>query len=323
MTPSGDESSPSLASHDSQSHDMSASPPPDRAPRDASARNPRPRDPKSIVTPDAFSVSPVLLGTPLAAPWRRLTALFLDLMLVGLLEALSWRLLLGGAVLMLFLVLARRPDAGRLRRTAVGCGGALLVAATVFVTFVPALWRAGVLGPERASTPDSVAADAMRDGVAAGEPQEVGIREMARFVDSLAQAAASDTANLGETEPEQPSTAFAWIRDIADEAGLIFGWGTVYLTLFTAFWNGRTPGKRLLRLRVARLDGEPLGLLLAFERAGGYAAGFATGLVGFARVWWDPNRQAIHDKIAETVVVKENRPAYDRTRPSAKPEQPQ
>lgn len=281
---------------------------------DADARNSKLHDPKSIVTPDAFSVTPELLGTPLAAPWQRLTALVLDLMLVGLLKALSWRLLLGGAMLLLFLVLARRPGAGRLQQTFVGCGGAMLVVATVLVTFVPALWRAGVLGPNDVSEPDAldmpdgVPAAVLQDSVPAGEPENATIRDVAMLIDSLAQATASDTAGAGAQEAEQPSTAIAWIRDIADEAGLIFGWGTVYLTLFTAFWNGRTPGKRLLRLRVARLDGKPLGLLAAFERAGGYAAGFATGLLGFARVWWDPNRQGIHDKISETVVVREGQP---------------
>ncbi|MYJ17560.1 MAG: RDD family protein, partial [Gemmatimonadetes bacterium] len=104
------------------------------------------------------------------------------------------------------------------------------------------------------------------------------------------------------------STLFTWIRDAADEAGLVFGWGTVYLTLFLALWGGRTPGKKLLGLRVVRLNGQPLGLLMSLERAGGYAAGFATGLLGFARVWWDPNRQGIHDKIAETVVIREGQP---------------
>lgn len=290
-----------------------------------------PRDPKSIVTPDAFSVSPELLGAPLAPPRRRLAAILLDLMFVGLLEALSWRLLLGGAVLMLFLVVARRPDAGRLRRAAVGCGGMLLVAATVFVTFVPALWRAGFLRPDGfppADVPSVVAQDEAQAGdetrAAAGGVAEtdgadgladsaaplssigVAIREGVRVGDSVAQAAEAGEEDPAAAAPEPPSTAFAWVRDFADEAGLIFGWGTIYLTLFTALWKGRTPGKRLLDLRVVTLTGEPLGLLRAFERAGGYAAGFATGLFGFARVWWDPNRQAIHDKIAETVVVRES-----------------
>ena len=59
---------------------------------------------------------------------------------------------------------------------------------------------------------------------------------------------------------------------------------------------------------MVRLNGQPLGLYMSLERAGGYAAGLATGLLGFAQVWWDPNRQAIHDKVAETVVVREGLP---------------
>ena len=281
------------------------------------------RDPKSVVTPDAFSVSPDLLGKPLALPRRRLAAIVLDLTIVGLLKALSWRLLLGGATLMLFLALVRqreevgdsveirrRPEAGRWRRVVVGCTGALLVAATVFVTFVPAMWRAGFLRPDGFSTSDAPSVDVQDDSLAdeARMPIGVAIREAIRVADSVSEAAESDTAGLGEAETEPPSTAFAWIRDAADEAGLFFGWGTIYLTLFTALWKGRTPGKWLLDLRVVRLTGEPVGLLRAFERAGGYAAGFATGLFGFARIWWDPNRQAIHDKIAETVVVRESLP---------------
>ncbi|MND03597.1 hypothetical protein D3C83_234990 [compost metagenome] len=42
----------------------------------------------------------------------------------------------------------------------------------------------------------------------------------------------------------------------------------------------------------------------AFTRYGGYAAGLATGSIGFLRLLWDPNLQAIEDKIAGTVVVK-------------------
>ena len=67
--------------------------------------------------------------------------------------------------------------------------------------------------------------------------------------------------------------------------------------------NGFTVGKRLFGLRVVRLDGEALTWWASFERAGGYVAGIATGLLGFAQVFWDPNRQCVHDKIGRTVVV--------------------
>jgi uncharacterized RDD family membrane protein YckC len=56
-------------------------------------------------------------------------------------------------------------------------------------------------------------------------------------------------------------------------------------------------------MRVLRLDGGAITWWVAFERAGGYAAGLATGLLGFAQVMWDANRQAIHDRIVGTVVA--------------------
>lgn len=96
-----------------------------------------------------------------------------------------------------------------------------------------------------------------------------------------------------------------WLKTIADDAGVGFGWGGLYFTAWLALWQGRTPGKRLLRIRVVRLDGRPIGWWAAFERFGGYAAGFATGLLGFAQVLWDRNRMGVHDKISETVVVRE------------------
>ena len=139
------------------------------------------------------------------------------------------------------------------------------------------------------------------------------IRALQRSVTSLESDLADTEEDLDERtaaleEAESRGTLFTWIRDAADEAGLILGWGTAYLTIFLSLWNGRTPGKRALDLRVVRLNGQPLSLFLSLERAGGYAAGVATGLLGFAQVWWDPNRQAIHDKIAETVVVRESKP---------------
>jgi len=55
----------------------------------------------------------------------------------------------------------------------------------------------------------------------------------------------------------------------------------------------------------------------AFARYGGYAAGLATGAVGFLRLLWDPNLQAIEDKIAGTVVVKVDGTPRSTITPSA------
>ena len=71
----------------------------------------------------------------------------------------------------------------------------------------------------------------------------------------------------------------------------------LYFTLAAWIAGGRTPGKWLLGVRVLRLD--------AFGRAGGYSASLSTLGLGFLEALWDPNRQALHDKIAATVVVRD------------------
>jgi len=78
----------------------------------------------------------------------------------------------------------------------------------------------------------------------------------------------------------------------------------MYFAILMPWMKGATPGKKLMGIRVVRLDGQPVTWWHAFERAGGYAAGLATGLLGFAQILWDPNRQAIHDRVAGTVVIR-------------------
>lgn len=92
-----------------------------------------------------------------------------------------------------------------------------------------------------------------------------------------------------------------------DDLGIGFGWGALYFTLFTATGRGQTPGKRLMGVRVIRLDGKRMGWWYAFERFGGYFACVTTGLLGFAQILWDRNRQGLHDKIAGTVVIRDAR----------------
>ncbi|TVP56372.1 MAG: RDD family protein [Gemmatimonadales bacterium] len=98
------------------------------------------------------------------------------------------------------------------------------------------------------------------------------------------------------------------LASLAEDLGLGFGWGALYFSVFLVWWRGQTPGKKLLGLRVVRLDRGAITWWNALERYGGYAAGFATGLLGFAQVYWDPNRQATHDKISGTVVIQDGKP---------------
>jgi len=127
------------------------------------------------------------------------------------------------------------------------------------------------------------------------------VAELGRIAENRREAV--DRLRLALEEAEEGGGFFAWLRTVVDELGFGFGWASLYMTVVLSWWKGQTVGKKLMGIRVLRLDGEPITWWTAFERAGGYAAGFATGLLGFAQVWWDANRQAIHDRIVGTVVV--------------------
>jgi hypothetical protein len=60
--------------------------------------------------------------------------------------------------------------------------------------------------------------------------------------------------------------------------------------------------------------------MLALRRYGGYAAALATGGVGLLQLLWDPNRQALQDKTAHTVVLDLRRPPRPVPPPSVAPD---
>ena len=404
------------------------------------------RDPRSVVTPDAFSVSSSLVGLPLARPRTRLAAILVDLVLIAIVSQLGWTLLGVFAAIYFFRMATRRSAKSVFTRAAqysMGCVGAFILGTTIISAtgFLQALFRDGgesavvnlnapgvdvdraalgdLLGGvgltlelqgvtdedeafEAASEvarlfaqTDAADAETLRelldelvvprepeydrssliDRVVAAtypieEPEEVDLTEeelalplpdaLERYAeirrrnesgeitseelatgqalgrqirnelsgDSIAALQATIESLAEEVEEAEQDAAdaeqaaaeaserrgfFAWIIDSADELGLGFGWGALYFSALLAWTNGVTPGKRLFRLRVVRLNGEPMTWFMAFERSGGYAAGFATGLLGFAHMLWDPNRMGIHDKIAETVVIKDGAPKVPGT----------
>ena len=61
---------------------------------------------------------------------------------------------------------------------------------------------------------------------------------------------------------------------------------------------------RLLGLKVARLDGQPLTFVIALVR--GLAAGFSVIVLflGFLWIIWDKDKQGWHDKLMSTYVVQ-------------------
>lgn len=102
-----------------------------------------------------------------------------------------------------------------------------------------------------------------------------------------------------------------FVKASVHDLGFGIGWSYVYFIGFLVLWKGHTPGKRLFGIRVLRIDGKPMTLWRSFERFHGYGASLLTGLLGFLQVLWDPSRQCLHDKVAETVVVQDRHHSTD------------
>ena len=374
------------------------------------------QDPREIITPDAFSVAPHLLGTPLARPWRRGIAMGVDLLLIAIIAGLrvSW-LLLFLAITVLAVRAAFRPSATRLRkgtRWAVfgslafaGLGATLIAGVDLVDSFNPFSKLAAVAVSDEEGGDESGGFDlggvigAATGAVAiqsatSGEELRVAAADFARGMERLGvepdtirqtlvtmvegreEPWARDAMNaaLGELGLEPVETeertdrdslvlaytaalesgdtlvtralgdpmadAFAgerisrlrrdneelenqlelledemasgessgilgFLLRILDEIGIELGWSALYFTMFPVFWSGKTPGKRVARVRIVRLDGKPIGWWAALNRFGGYAASIFTGLLGFFEMFWDANRQALQDRIASTVVISE------------------
>jgi hypothetical protein len=86
-------------------------------------------------------------------------------------------------------------------------------------------------------------------------------------------------------------------------------YSVLYLTLFLGlsnyFGNGRTLGKRIVGIRVVSLVQRRLSFWHSFERALGYGASTLELGFGFLQYFIHPNRRTVHDRIAETIVVRE------------------
>jgi uncharacterized RDD family membrane protein YckC len=90
--------------------------------------------------------------------------------------------------------------------------------------------------------------------------------------------------------------------------GFFISLPTAFFTVCIWLW-GRTPGKWITGIRVVSLYHHHVGLWHSLERALGYIASSLEAGLGFLQVLWNPNRMALHDKIAETIVVMSPRKA--------------
>jgi uncharacterized RDD family membrane protein YckC len=83
----------------------------------------------------------------------------------------------------------------------------------------------------------------------------------------------------------------------------------IYFGLWTYFGHGQTLGKKLVRIRIVSLTHEHLTLWHSIERSLGYGASILEGGFGFLQYFIHPNRQTVHDRIAETIVIDAAMPA--------------
>ena len=244
----------------------------------------RKKDPRDIVTPDAFTLSDEVLGQRLASPKRRGIAMLIDLLIIQQISQMG-SLMLGAAIAVLLVLLGTHR-----KRGAVGTGlkkYAFIAAAVITV---------GVILYEIYLFQDQQEFHILRDKpeVAVAETE---INPDADLATQLAQAKEriDELEDRGDWEDQ--------VEGLAETFSYSFGWAAIYFTLCLYLSNGQTIGKWLTRIQVRHLDGSVMGIWAAFGRYGGYAASFVTGLSGFFQIYWDANRQGLHDKVANTVVI--------------------
>ena len=127
------------------------------------------------------------------------------------------------------------------------------------------------------------------------------------FISWIVQLISPDQYGLLTEQADQmTSTLFRPVNDLNDAVSLLgrFLGAFLYFALFTWQWDGQTPGKRLLHIKAAKINGASFTFWSSLERATGYTSSAAFLLYGFLQYFWDRNRQTTHDKISETVVVE-------------------
>lgn len=268
-----------------------------------SAAPPAPSPTGRLVTADTLAVAPGVLGAPLAEPWRRLAAMMIDLAAVGLLSLLSapWLgIATGGLLVVLFGHASTAPLPLKIVRWICrGLGSLLAFASTLTLGHVSFI-REGGLHLD-ALTGRAPSAALTQSVFVAPDASAVELRSATAELQKQVETLKSEHREL-----EAAAASFTYrARALANAFGVTFGWSGVYFTLLAGGFAGRTPGKMLLRIRIVKTNGLPVTFFDAFVRHGGYVAGIAMGMIGFLKLLWEPNRQAVEDRIAGTVVVRQ------------------
>ena len=101
-----------------------------------------------------------------------------------------------------------------------------------------------------------------------------------------------------------------WIRLLAFLIDVILlsiiSWGFVNVLYFIGLWawRGQTLGQIAVDVQVVGTDGRPADLRIAVLRYLGYIICWLTLGIGFLITAFDARKQGLHDKIADTYVVR-------------------
>ena len=91
----------------------------------------------------------------------------------------------------------------------------------------------------------------------------------------------------------------SWLLNLVYLAGL----SLVYIIGFWT-WRGQTPGKMIVGIKVIRTDSSPITWQYSCRRYLGYIASTVILCIGFIIIAFDKRKQGLHDRIADTYVVK-------------------
>ncbi len=242
-----------------------------------------------FLSSEPLHVNPALVGRPLASPLRRFLAFGIDSVFLFLPTV--------GTALVIALFLLFWTD--RVAFNAVrGLGRA-------------AHDRAAGIRAIRGLTPLLLRLEAKGVPPAAAAAAEEGDLDKAAAI--LADYNVELSLWIGEgadERPNRPKTVRVEVLRLIPPIArgvVMFAVPALYFTLFTCGTRGATPGKRLVRIRVARLDGEALSWLEGLERFIGYLDIPLTMCISLLDFWRDPNRRLPHDRTVHTAVLMARR----------------
>lgn len=145
-----------------------------------------------------------------------------------------------------------------------------------------------------------------------GKPFHItDVNQLGQFVGDTAEINTDSTPSPGshlhvnyathESDIEEPHTLRGEALHVVSDIVIPI----LYFGIFLWKGNGRTPGKRVMKIRVVSLVHTHISFWHAVERALGYGAAVLEGGLGFVQFFLHPYRRCAQDRLAETIVVTE------------------